>query len=55
MCIDYRRRDILVPEQLLNRYDIGVRFQQMRRERVTAGYAGGPDFTANHAYFCEVA
>ena len=29
--IDHRRRDILVPEQFLNRHDIGARFQQLRR------------------------
>ena len=32
--MDHRRADVRVPEQFLDRPDVGAAFEQMRRERV---------------------
>lgn len=41
MSIDHRCADVLVPKKLLNLAYIGATHQQMRRERMTQGMAGG--------------
>ena len=40
--VDLGRRNVRVPQQLLNTAQILTGFEQMRRERVTEGVAGRP-------------